>query len=48
MAGMNVEEKEDMARLIIDIFEWQGETYPDTPVLRDGVKSTALHMGNLA
>ncbi|MBW2066789.1 MAG: ABC transporter ATP-binding protein [Deltaproteobacteria bacterium] len=37
MAGMNMEEKEDMARFIIDIFEGQGETYPDTPVLRDGV-----------
>jgi branched-chain amino acid transport system ATP-binding protein len=42
MAGMNVEEKEDMARFIIDIFEGQGETYPDTPVLRDGVKSIIL------
>jgi branched-chain amino acid transport system ATP-binding protein len=42
MAGMNVEEKEDMARFIIDIFEGQGETYPDTPVLRDGVKSIVL------
>lgn len=42
MAGMNVEEKEDMARFIIDIFEGQGETYPDTPVLRDGIKSIIL------
>jgi branched-chain amino acid transport system ATP-binding protein len=42
MAGMNVEEKEDMARFIIDIFEGQGETYPDTPILRDGVKSIVL------
>lgn len=37
MAGMNQEEKEDIARFIIDIFEGQGATYPDTPVLRDGV-----------
>jgi len=37
MAGMNQEEKEDIARFIIDIFEGQGDTYPDTPVLRDGV-----------
>jgi len=37
MAGMNQEEKEDMARFIIDVFEGQGETYPDTPVLREGV-----------
>ena len=42
MAGMNVEEKEDMARFIIDVFEGQGETYPDTPILRDGVKSIVL------
>jgi branched-chain amino acid transport system ATP-binding protein len=33
MAGMNLEEKEDIARFIIDIFEGQGVTYPDTPVL---------------
>ncbi|HSW56873.1 MAG TPA: ATP-binding cassette domain-containing protein, partial [Dehalococcoidales bacterium] len=31
MAGMNLEEKEDIARFIIDIFEGQGSTYPDTP-----------------
>src|SRR4030043_383097 len=37
MAGMNSEEKEDIARFIIDVFEGQGATYPDTPVLRDGV-----------
>ncbi len=36
MAGMNLEEKEDIARFIIDIFEGQGVTYPETPVLRDG------------
>lgn len=42
MAGMNMEEKEDIARFIVDIFEGQGETYPDTPVLRDGVKSIIL------
>jgi branched-chain amino acid transport system ATP-binding protein len=42
MAGMNMEEKEDIARFIIDIFEGQGETYPDTPVLRDGVNCIVL------
>jgi branched-chain amino acid transport system ATP-binding protein len=42
MAGMNLEEKEDIARFIIDIFEGQGETYKDSPVLRDGVKSIIL------
>jgi branched-chain amino acid transport system ATP-binding protein len=42
MAGMNLEEKEDIARFIIDIFEGQGDTYPDTPVLRDGVNCIVL------
>ena len=42
MAGMNLEEKEDIARFIYDIFEGQGESYPDTPVLRDGVDSIVL------
>ncbi len=42
MAGMNLEEKEDIARFIIDVFEGQGATYPDTPVLRDGIKSIIL------
>ncbi len=42
MAGMNLEEKEDIARFILDIFEGQGATYPDTPVLRDGVRSIVL------
>ena len=37
MAGMNLEEKEDIARFIIDVFEGQGATYPDTAVLRDGI-----------
>lgn len=42
MAGMNHEEKEDIARFIIDLFEGQGKTYPDTPVLRDGIRSIVL------
>jgi branched-chain amino acid transport system ATP-binding protein len=42
MAGMNKEEKEDIARFILDIFEGQGTTYPNTPVLRDGVHSIIL------
>ncbi len=42
MAGMNLEEKEDIARFIVDIFEGQGETYPNTPVLRDGISSIVL------
>ncbi len=42
MAGMNLEEKEDIARFIIDIFEGQGDTYAETPVLRDGVNCIIL------
>lgn len=42
MAGMNLEEKEDIARFVIDIFEGQGTTYPGTPVLRDGVSCIVL------
>jgi branched-chain amino acid transport system ATP-binding protein len=42
MAGMNLEEKEDIARFVIDVYEGQGETYPDTPVLRDGIRSIIL------
>jgi len=42
MAGMNIEEKEDIARFILDISEGQGATYPDTPVLRDGIRSIIL------
>jgi branched-chain amino acid transport system ATP-binding protein len=42
MAGMNLEEKEDIARFIIDVFEGQGNTYPNTPVLRDGIKTIVL------
>jgi len=42
MAGMNLEEKEDIARFIIDVFEGQGATYPNTPVLRDGITCIVL------
>jgi branched-chain amino acid transport system ATP-binding protein len=42
MAGMNLEEKEDIARFIIDVYEGQGDTYPDNPVLRDGIDSIVL------
>ena len=42
MAGMNLEEKEDIARFIVDIVEGQGDTYPDSPVLRDGVSCIVL------
>jgi branched-chain amino acid transport system ATP-binding protein len=42
MAGMNLEEKEDIARFIFDVYEGQGDTYPDTPVLKNGIKSIIL------
>jgi branched-chain amino acid transport system ATP-binding protein len=42
MAGMNLEEKEDIARFIVDIFEGQGVTYPESAVLRDGVSCIIL------
>ncbi|MEJ2723193.1 MAG: ABC transporter ATP-binding protein [Deltaproteobacteria bacterium] len=42
MAGMNLEEKEDIARFVLDVFEGQGATYPDTPVLRDGIRCIVL------
>jgi branched-chain amino acid transport system ATP-binding protein len=42
MAGMNLEEKEDIARFVFDVFEGQGATYPDTPVLRDGIRCIVL------
>jgi len=42
MAGMNLEEKEDIARFIVDIFEGQGDAYSETPVLRDGVNCIVL------
>lgn len=42
MAGMNLEEKEDIARFIVDIFEGQGDTYPESPVLSEGVNCIVL------
>jgi branched-chain amino acid transport system ATP-binding protein len=42
MAGMNLEEKEDIARFVIDVYEGQGNSYPDTPVLRDGIRSIVM------
>ena len=42
MAGMNYEEKEDLTRFIIDVFEGKGASYPDIPVLRDGINSIVI------
>lgn len=41
-AGMNRDEKEDVARFILDIYEGQKDTYAESPVLRDGVKTIVL------
>lgn len=42
MAGMNLEEKEDIARFVLDVYRGQGDTYPDNHVLRDGIRSIIL------
>lgn len=42
MAGMNLEEKEDLCRFIIDVYEGQGNMYPETPTLRDGIDTIVL------
>ncbi len=42
MAGMNLEEKEDIVRFILDVYEGQGDTYPDNPILRDGIRSIIM------
>jgi branched-chain amino acid transport system ATP-binding protein len=42
MAGMNLEEKEDISRFIIDVYEGQGDTYPDNHILRDGIRSIIM------
>ncbi len=42
MAGMNLEEKEDIVRFVIDVYEGQGDTYPDNPILRDGIRSIIM------
>jgi len=42
MAGMNLEEKEDVVRFILDVYEGQGDTYPDNPILRDGIRSIVM------
>jgi branched-chain amino acid transport system ATP-binding protein len=42
MAVMNLKEKEDIAQFIINAFEGQGNIYPNTPVLRDGVSCIIL------
>jgi branched-chain amino acid transport system ATP-binding protein len=42
MAGMNLEEKEDMARFILDIHEGQGHIYPKSPILQNGVGAIVL------
>jgi branched-chain amino acid transport system ATP-binding protein len=42
MAGMNVEEKGDIVRFILDIHRGQGPVYSESKVLREGVKSIVM------
>ena len=42
MAGLNPAEKEALTGFISDIFKGEADTYPRTPVLRDGVKCIVL------
>jgi branched-chain amino acid transport system ATP-binding protein len=42
MAGMNVEEKGDVARFIFDIYKGQGEIYSGNKTLSQGVKSIVM------
>jgi branched-chain amino acid transport system ATP-binding protein len=48
MAGLNPQEKQDIIRFISDIFKGAGDTYPRTPVLRDGVNCIVLLEHDLA
>lgn len=41
-AGLNLQEKADFTGFISDIFKGQGDAYPRTPVLRDGIKCIVL------
>lgn len=42
MAGMNVEEKAEIVRFILDIHRGQGVTYPESKVLSEGAKSIVM------
>jgi branched-chain amino acid transport system ATP-binding protein len=48
MAGLNSAEKEDIVGFISDIFKGEADTYPRTPVLRDGVNCIVLFEHDLA
>ena len=47
MEGLNQVEKEDISGFISDIFKGEGDAYPRTPVLRDGVNCIVLFEPNL-
>ncbi len=47
-AGLKPQERTDITNLILDIFKGQGDIYPRTPVLRDGVKCIVLFARDLA
>lgn len=42
MAGMNVEEKAEIVRFILDIHRGQGIAYPESKVLSEGIKSIVM------
>lgn len=42
MAGMNVEEKGDIVRFLLDIHRGQGPVYSESKILREGVKSIVM------
>jgi branched-chain amino acid transport system ATP-binding protein len=42
MAGMNVEEKAEIVRFVLDIHRGQGGTYPESKALSEGIKSIIM------
>jgi branched-chain amino acid transport system ATP-binding protein len=42
MAGMNVEEKGEVVRFIMDIHRGQGITYPESKVLSEGIRTIVM------
>jgi len=42
MAGMNVEEKGEVVRFIMDIHRGQGVTYPESKVLSEGIRTIVM------
>jgi branched-chain amino acid transport system ATP-binding protein len=42
ITDLKPQEKADLISIILDVFKGQGDIYPRTPVLRDGVKCLVL------